>query len=771
MTLCRDLDRSLNDLLIDSVSVPLDFPYLWKEVTQRCSDILRWESVFVGENASQEMCNTVMDAYTLVYHLISHPCSNTPLVKVNGKEIWEGQQIMAVYSLQGAIFEQHLLNSVISAFDEEDSCSTIQTYVRLWRSFLVAVVNIKAIFSSLADKWPLLGLEDNPLDRTEDIALRKWSTIVLTPNIVAQLRRELRALLAEERAGGCTPGLSFAVEIKDELSMLPDSNYYRNIIEVDYIRDMCDHCWSKARSVTESDLFEYAKVCLNLIEEELIRAGKFLTNKDHAVDRLVETLVDDHINIFQSAKMSEWLDAAGESDADLRLRTLFRLLWWSMGKGAPLMEGAFKDSVARITAAQLSKAVQAAAEVTDAHARIIECFAGIVKRYRNVVKSVFDNNGCMLEAMDDGLRSGFVSMRFVNFKKLADRLAALSNSILGKSGATKLEMDDIISVYYFLPDAENAAKDTFLVSYQAHLAKRLLLHHFDGKREQRAMEQLVQIKQSPILFCCRSMLKTTQNQSIYIGASAVNHILVNPALLSRGTWPSLPHSVETSEIPPACSHEIEVAKERCMKMRHGQKIDFSPLYSCGVVRMQLPTGTGSDKESVRLRLSFVQICIVERFNIKAEWAFPELCDALKVGEGDFLSALTPLVKATVIQLDGAPGPACKVSLGPCTEIVGEVVDLMPLEFHTFAQSVVTKPGDKRAQQNATRANPQRLESQVVHLLKQSGALTAEELMTSLTAAMEPLTVPRGEVKRVLEKLIERGFIVRDGTHHKFAYSP
>ncbi|KPA85218.1 putative Cullin 2 [Leptomonas pyrrhocoris] len=771
MTLCRDLDRSLNDLLIDSVSVPFDFPNLWKEVTQKCGSILKWESVFIGENGPQEMCNTVMDAYVLVYHLISHPCSNTPLVKVNGKEIWEGQQIMAVYSLQGAIFEQHLLNNVITAFGQEDDIPTIQTYVRLWRSFLVAVVNIKTVFSSLADKWSLLGLEENPLDRTEDIALRKWSTIVLTPHVVSQLRRELRALLAGERAGGCAPDLSFAVEIKDELSMLPDSNYYRSIVEVDYIRDMCEHSWSKARSIAESDLFEYAKVCLDLIEEELIRAGKFLTNKDHAVDRLVETLVDDHINLFQVAKVSEWHDAAGQPEADLKLQTLFRLLWWSKGKGAPLMEGIFKDSVARCTAAQLSKAVQTAAEVADTYAHIIESFALIVKKYRNVVRSVFGNNGCMLEAMDEGLHSGFVNMHSVNFKKLADRLAALSNSILGKSGATKLQMEDIISVYYFLPDAEIAAKDTFLVSYQAHLAKRLLLHHYDDKREQRAMEQLVQVKQSPILFCCRSMLKTTRNHSIYIGASTTNHVLVNPALLSRGTWPSVPHSVATSGIPPACSHEIEIAKERCMKMRHGQKIDFSAPYSCGVVRMQLPPGTGSNRTTVQLKLSFVQICIVDRLNIKTEWGFRELCDALKVNEGDCLSALTPLVKATVVQLDGAPGPACKVSLGRCNGLVGDVVDLMPLEFHAFAQSAAVKLREQRAPPNAARANPQRLESQVVHLLKQNGALAAEELLTLLTAAMVPLTVPRGELKRVLEKLIERGLVVRDGTHRKFSYSP
>jgi hypothetical protein len=771
MTLCRDLDRSLNELLIDSVSVPFDFPNLWKEVTQKCSSVLKWESVFVGENAAQEMCNTVMDAYALVYHLISHPCSNTPLVKVNGKEIWEGQQIMAVYSLQGAIFEQHLLNTVISAFGNEDNKSTIQTYVRLWRSFLVAVVNIKTVFSSLADKWCLLGLDDNPLDRTEDIALRKWSTVVLTPNVVAQLRKELRALLAEERTGGYARDLSFAVEIKDELSMLPDSTHYRNIVEVDYIRDMCDHCWSIVRGVAEGDLFEYSRVCLDLIKEELIRADKFLTSRDHAVDRLVETLVDEHISVFQSAQVAEWLDAVGDPGTDMKLQTLFRLLWWSKGKGAPLLEGAFKDSVARNTSAQLAKAVQAAAEVADIHAHIIESFAAIVKKYRGVVKSVFDNNGCMLEAMDDGLRCGFVSMRSVSLKKLADRLAALSNSILCKSGVTKLQMEDIVSVYYFLPDAENAAKDTFLISFQVHLAKRLLLHHYDDRQEQRAMEQLVQIKQSPILFCCRSMLKMTRDRSIYIGASTTNRIVVNPALLSRGVWPNLPHSIASSGIPPACSHEIEIAKELCVKRRHGQRIDFSASYSSALVRMELPHGGELNKNSVRLKLSFVQACIVDRFNAKAEWTFLDLCEALKISEGECQSALTPLVKATVLQQDSVPGPSCRVTLGPCNGLVGDIVDLMPFELHTSAQNAIAKPREQRTQQSAARANPQRLESQVVHLLKHNGALAAEELMTLLTAAMEPLAVPRGELKRVLEKLIEREIVVRDGTQRKFAYSP
>lgn len=771
MALCRDLERSLSDLLIDSVSVPFDFPVLWKEVTQKCASILKWETAFTGENAAQQMCNTVVDAYALVYHLTSHPCSNTPLVKVNGKEIWEGEQIMAVYSLQGAIFEQHLLNNVISSFGQEMGSSTVQTYVRFWRSFLVAVVNIKTVFSSLADKWSLLGLEDNPLDRTEDIALRKWSTVVLTPTIVAQLRKELRTLLAEERSGGCTPNLSFAVEIKDELSMLPDSNYYRSIVEVDYIRDMCDYCWSKVRGVAETDLFEYITICHELIEEEFVRAERFLTNKDHAVDRLVETLVDNHIHVFESSKLSEWLSAVGNPEAEQKLQTLFHLLWWSKGKGAPLMEGAFKDSVAQITSAQLGEAVQAASETADSYAAIIDCFAAIIRKYRNVVKSVFDNNGCMLEAMDDGLRCGFVSAGNIHFKKLASRLAALSNSIFCKSGTTKLQIEDIVSVYYFLPDADNAAKDAFLVAYRTHLAKRLLLHRYDDSNEQRAMEQLVQIKQSPILFCCRSMLKTTRTQSIYIGATSLDGVKVNPALLSRGTWPNFPRAVAATAIPLACQRHIEVAQERCAKKRHGQKIDFSAAYSSAVVRMELPAGAEAGPRSVRLKLSFMQVCVVDRFNSKSEWTLLELCETLNVGEGECLSTLAPLVKSTVLQLDGAPGPECVVSVGACTGLGGDVVDLMPLEFHSYAPNPVAKPREQRAQQSTARANPQRLVSQVIHLLKQHGELAPEELMAFLTPAMEPLTVTRGELKRTLEQLVERGFVVRDATLRRFAYSP
>ncbi|KAG5474796.1 hypothetical protein LSCM4_03973 [Leishmania orientalis] len=771
MSCCREIDHSLNDLLIDSVSVPFDFPNLWKEVASKCGSILQWEATFRGQGAAQHMCNAVMDAYLLVYHLISHPCSNTPLVKVNGKEIWEGQQIMAVYSLQGAIFEKHLLNNVVPAFSQASSDSTIQTYVRSWRSFLVAVVNIKTVFSSLADKWSLLGLEENPLDRTEDIALRKWSSVVLTPRMVSQLRKELRALLADERAGRGPPDLCFAVEIKDELSMLPDSNYYRSIVEVDYIRDMCDYCRSKVRGVIESDLFAYAKLCLGLIAEEVKRAERFLTSKDHAVDRLVETLVDDRIGAFERGKLSEWLSSLSQRETDEKMKAVFNLLWWSKCKGAPLMEGMFKESVAQHTTTALSEAACTAGEGTDAYAAVIECFASIIRKYRDVVMSVFDYNGCMLEAMDDGLRCGFTSLRTLSYKKLADRLAAFSNTVLGSAGSTNLRLEDVVSVYYFLPDAENAAKDVFLVSYQKHLAKRLLLHHYDEAREQRAMEQLVQIKQSPILFCCRSMLKATSTQSIYVGASNVNGVKVNPALLSRGTWPSLPHTLVSAGVSDSVLRQIEGAQRICSKRRHGQKIEFSAPYSSAVIRMLRPAGSTAAGDSVLLKVSFLQMCIIDYFNAKPHCTVQELCDFLQISDMECAFALNPLVSATVLKLSGAMEPSSIISLGACDSLVGDVINVMPLELHSFAHRTAVKTHEQRTFQRAAKANPQRMESQVVHTLKQSGSKTAEELMSFLTSAMHPLTVSRGELKRVLEKLIERGLLVRDDSQRKFVYSP
>lgn len=773
MTCCRELDHSLNDLLIDSVSVPFDFPNLWREVAGKCASILQWEATFHGEGATQDMCNTVMDAYLLVYHLISHPCSNTPLVKVNGKEIWEGQQIMAVYSLQGAIFERHLLNNVMPAFSQQVSYdSVVQSYVRAWRSFLVAVVNMKTVFSSLADKWSLLGLEDNPLDRTEDIALRKWSSVVLTPSIVAQLRKELRALLADERAGHGSPELSFAVEIKDELSMLPDSTFYRNIVEVDYIRDMCEYCGSRVRGVVENDLFAYSKLCLELIDEEVLRANRFLTCKEHAVDRLVETLVDDHIGAFGRGELAEWLGAVGEREVDVKLQTAFRVLWWSKCKGAPLMEGMFKESVAQHTVATLSGVVRAASESGDTYAAVIECFAAVIRKYRNIVMSVFDYNGCMLEAMDEGLRAGFASLRHMNFKKLADRLAAFSNAILGKTGSTRLCLEDVVSVYYFLPDAENAAKDVFLVSYQKHLAKRLLSHHYDAVREQRSMEQLVQIKQSPILFCCRSMLKAASTQSIYIGASDVDGVKVNPALLSRGTWPSQPHTLSTSGVSAAVLQQIESAQQLCSRRRHGQKIEFSAPYSSAVIRMAVPGATAASAvQSVQLKVSFLQMCIIDHFNHRSEWTVQGLCEALRVSEPECAFALAPLVSATVLRLSGAMASNAVVSLGACDGLVGDVVNVMPLEFHSVVHRAAVKPQEQRAQQGVAKANPMKVESQIVHLLKKSGPKSAEELMTSLSSAMQPHSVSRGELKRSLEKLIERGLLVRDDAVRKFAYSP
>ncbi|KAK7197983.1 cullin 2 [Novymonas esmeraldas] len=771
MTCCRELDHSLNDLLIDSVSVPFDFPSLWKEVASKCASILQWEGTCKSDGAAQEMCNTVMDAYLLVYHLVSHPCNNTPLVKVNGKEIWEGQQIMAVYSLQGAIFEKHLLNDVMPAFSQASGGSTVQTYVRSWRSFLVAVVNIKTVFSSLADKWSLLGLEDNPLDRTEDIALRKWLSVVLSPTVVALLRRELRMLLADERAGHGSSDLSFAVEIKDELSILPDSSFYRTVVETDYIRDMCDYCVSKVRGVAERDIFAYAEQCLCLIEEEVKRAERFLFSKDHAVDRLVETLVDDHIAAFEGGKLSEWLDTVGQRDSDQKLQTVFRLLWWSKCKGVPLVEGAFKESVARHTSMALETAARTAGDGAGVYGALIESFAAIIRKYRDVVMTVFDYNGCMLEAMDDGLRCGFTSLRSVSFRRLADRLAALSNAILSNASSTQLRLEDVVGVYFFLPDNEGSAKDAFLVSYQKHLAKRLLLHLYDEASEQRAMEQLVQIKQSPVLFCCRSMLKATCSQTIYVGAASVNNVTVNPALLSRGMWPSLPHSLPSAGVSASVMKQIEDAQCMCSKRRHGQKIEFSAPYSSAVIRMRRPAGCDAAGDSVRLKVSFLQMCILDYINAKPQCTVQELCDRLQVSEAECTSALNPLVSATVLQVSEVGSSTPSVSLGACTGLTGDLVNVMPLEFYGLTHRTAANPSEQCASQSATKVNPLKMESQVIHTLKRDGPKTAEELMAHAVAVMQPVAVSRSELKRVLEKLIERGYVVRDESKRKFAFVP
>ncbi|KAG5498383.1 hypothetical protein JIQ42_03189 [Leishmania sp. Namibia] len=165
------------------------------------------------------------------------------------------------------------------------------------------------------------------------------------------------------------------------------------------------------------------------------------------------------------------------------------------------------------------------------------------------------------------------------------------------------------------------------------------------------------------------------------------------------------------------------------------------------------------------------MCIIDYFNAKPHCTVQELCDFLQISDMECAFALNPLVSATVLKLSGAMEPSSIVSLGACDSLVGDVINVMPLELHSFAHRTAVKTHEQRTFQRAAKANPQRMESQVVHTLKQSGSKTAEELMSFLTSAMHPLTVSRGELKRVLEKLIERGLLVRDDSQRKFVYSP
>lgn len=768
----RELGRSLNDLLIDSVSIPFNFSTLWKEINTNCINILQWESVFSGKDSAQKMCNTVMSTYTLVYHLISHPCVGTPVVKTGGKEVCEGQQLTAVHSLLGGIFELHLLQSVVPGFSESQRSSTVQTYVRFWRSFLVAVVNIKTIFSSLTDKWTLLGLEDNPLERTEDVALKKWSEVVLSPTVVSQLREELRKLLIAERNGEATSDLPYAMELKDELAMLPDLSYYRSIVETDYIKDMCDYCRSTLGNINSDDLYIYAKASLKLINEETRRAERYLTCRDRAVDHLIEMLVDERIPFFEASDLPNWMNSLYENPSHEGLRTVFHLLWCSKGRGAPLMECMFKNSVARCTSLALQNAVESPADGSDACTAVIYCGIELIRKYRNIVSSVFDGDGCMMEAMNEGLQKSFANARSLNFKKIADRLAAFSNTALRNGAKSDLQLGDIISVFYFLPDVENSGKDAFLTSYQKGLAKRLLFYQYNEAWERHALEQLAQVKQSPILFCCRSMLKSVTSRSIDVHSATEKNVKVQAQLLSKGVWPGIPCSSSgVGAAPPPIAKIVEAGQRLCVTQRPGQNIEFSIPYSSAVVAMKLPIEIKKDFSRVLLKLSFIQMCLVNCFNKNTSYTLLQLSGEICTSEAECATALMPLVRASILTHPMPLTSNTCISLGSFERIQSDSLDLIPLKATAIMQCATVKLCEQRNPQANSRALTQKVESRIIHRIKSEGPQSGEDLMTYISTVLHPSTITRSELKRALETLLSREMVVRNETLKKFEYCP
>lgn len=768
-----DTRRATESLLIDTSSVPFDFEVLWTEVDAICQAILGWETS-ASTCSTQAMASAVTKAYVLVYHLVSHPCVNIPRVHFDGKDQSEGQQALAVYLRFCKVLQNHLTRNVLPRIQglADSGASLMEVYLQQWRSFLVAVTNLKTVFSSLAPTWNSLGFAENPFERIEDIALNNWAQTILDPNTQRQLRTELAAYVTQERKDGKASRKGrFVTELRDVLAMLPDQGYYKTILESTYLADLRKHYADKAKTLSTKDVYAYAMDALNCIEVESERAGKYLQSNKLAIDQLVNVLVEENMGFFQRSSFADWMGDWKSPELREKVYSMYNLLSRSRRVGLPFLEERFTNSVVEMTAKEIQATVREGGR--DGYGSIIRAFLGVIKRLRDAVTDAFHEDACMVEAMENGLRHGlFVGGRdVIDYRALAERLAALFCGTFlpaERRPQEQMSIEDVVCVYFFLPDAEPSAKEVFLVLYQKQLARRLLSDEYNLALEQQALYLLVQVKQSPILFACRTMVRAVSKGVVFAAGTRLNGVDYRTAVLAKGTWPAVP--TVSMALPDHLTTALQTLEANAAKSLPGQRIALAAPLSYGVVRMKLPDGAA--QPSVLLKLNLLQICLVDQINKRPLWRFEELCEALGCSRKECARALAPFVAVKIIECEMPPTGPSEVKLGAAPVIPAEATQLTLIPEVTQVE-LLPSPGssDTLGTKAVTRLHPQAVETCVMKCLKSQGSKSLDAIHEHVSRTLSPNIVTRKDLKAALEKLLAREFVLREEDTRKFRHLP
>ncbi|CCW68623.1 unnamed protein product [Phytomonas sp. Hart1] len=791
--MCEKSLQIINNLLIDNVSTPLDFVETCEHVTTICKQTFSW-SLCEEVVSPQVIVNNITTAYILVYHLVSHPCSNIPDTIPEHAQIIEGQQIYLVYENMKTMIGQHLIDKVLPKFclclTSRDSI--IELYVQQWKFFLVCVVNLKAIFSSLLQCYNSMEHTENKLKNTEDTALLKWSDIILTEEVQEYLSHEFLDLATENRYN--VNGLkhqnhsldfvespetlhfydanelasptdavnsdrrskvSYVSEVRDALVMLPNPEFYKGIIEDNYISEMCHYYTVESGLMESLGIYEYSIRTLGIIQRETEQAKRYLLSKHVALDKLVDVFVDQHELYFEESPLESWLRDSNETKRK-EILSVYKLLSLSENVGVPFIQSLFTQTVTKLIASEVERVAMTTGG--DTYGRIIHTFLTITNQLKHLVSDVFFSNVGMIEAMEKGIRQSILQCsESVNFKSLSKRLVSISSDALVRSECEtdiSLTIEDTVCVYYFLPDSEPSVKEIFLIEYQNYLARRLLFEAYDLSREKAVLNLLAQVQQNQSLFFCRSMVKDIETEAARLKSYAKGGIAVSPIIISGGMWPSSPRIA--ARLPDSLQGIIQESYQEAIKRHFRSQVNLSMGFSSAILVVNFP-----HRPPFRLRVSLLQLCIALSFNLKNEWKLSDLCEQIGCSEADCSFALGPFIKKTILQSIYPLETISVIRVGTFKKVgFSKYFNLIP---DTFREPLILLSNCNMNTTTHTKLQlgSHAIESRIVQLLKNKGPQPFDQLLQDLNTIFHPSQVSVFEFKKRLENILARGFIERD----------
>ncbi|KAG5500542.1 hypothetical protein JKF63_03636 [Porcisia hertigi] len=753
------------------------FPPLWKEVAGVCNATFQK----LKERPSHDLCkdynkliSEICEAHGLVYDLTAYQCSNYPaLVRGSNStpvvgETVESTQVLVVYYLLRELLKKQI--NVVKPTIQKDS---ILSYLDAYEKYTAAGNVVKSIFTYLHWTWQKKGLPaEHIIQPTEIVIGHLWMDVVLTSDLKETFRVKVNEIVSRVRSGGLTSigEMESVKRLSLNLGCSTDVRLtlYSSVVEETYLKSLTAYYSAKKSAFKASGVAEYIDHCSAAVEKEDILARCFLmrSSYEHVSKSVLRILIHDEQNYLLSF-CKECIDPSDGNDPFSRkksLSTLYRLL---DGDEDSWMEGLLTEVVSEYTDRELSK-TNDSSDVSS----ILRILKTTQQTFEKTISGIFEHEPHLIRAVHNGIQTNLAALEQRsatedNAVKIAKRLARYASEEIKTMSVDELrEKNNWIAVIYRLCSRQ----DVFHQWYTRFLQERLLTNIFDtGKhsdiilREESMLSSLlIKDKNFTFIFNCMRIL-TDSCRNAPQRVERVQHPVVKPYILAAFAWGESRRSPDVGHVsvPADLQTIISLQVDAYAALRNGRRLRFSPEHSGARLRMSAP----NQSASLSLLVSFLQMRYLLDMNEIKEWSTDELCSRTQTTPEDCRRALTPFVQTGLLRENAHHVFSLNLSIF-VSKSVDKVYDLRYIELG----SQQSNPEKNNFFLRGEKSHVLSIEGAVMRLLKDLGPMSLDVIIGEVSASLGRLSVQGRDIKRVLEKLVEREYVERSEDNY-FSFIP
>lgn len=759
------------------------FPPIWRWVSEVClKAFLMFDVRPTGDlhGAYNDLNAKLCKAHALVYRLTAFKCVECPALvrgsnstRVMGDKP-ESTQVLVVYYLLRELLKKQLLQC-----RPANTCDEIivSAYLDAFEKFTAGVNLTKCVFTYLHWDWQKRGLpQEHTVLPTEILAIHLWTEMILDIFLKERLKSKTEEIIKAVRKQTIS-NIGDMEDVKRlSLSLLilhdPRQSHYVSIVEDPYLNTLESFYNVEKEAFKQSGPEEYIQICLREVAKEELRARCLLSpiSYDKVRSRLTSLLIDQE-TAFLEPFAQEWLrprDYVNPTVAS-NLTVINRLL---RGRAKEeWLESVIGGNVVKTTQELVMKRRQQD-PTGDVTVAALQAVKEAYHLYKNTVETIFGAGTPLLSAVLKGLQKvlppNAAAIPETTPESVAQCLATFaSEEVESFSDAAVGSKPEWITHIFRLLEK----KDVFFARYTKLLETRLLKasllfstndeYNEAFQREERMLSKLfITGVNFDSVECCERMVKDVFRNSVRIRDQyPQGAVKVSPLVLNRFTWSLLipPSQQELLHLHPGIKEAVSRFSEFFIHTRTmgvGRQLAFLPQYSTAAVRMRI-----SPSQSIQLKVSNRQLCIAFLFNEKKSWSVKEICERVGLTEGQCREAVDAFSSAGIFDVSTSREEVSVrqelSGLAPCGQL-NLVPDVRYDTSRTFnevdaGRSLVAPEGDKVYVAEAL----------IVRHLKRDGPQTLEQVFAHILEAREQFSITRGEIKRALERLLDREFVKRE----------